>query len=68
MSGVIDESGQQWEHCNGCGKFVRIENLGYLKTTPADLCVSCAAFLLEGEFVKFEDIDPAPSWVPTEVL
>ena len=29
MSGVIDKNGQQWEHCNCCGKWVEFENLEY---------------------------------------
>lgn len=31
MSGVIDENGQQWERCNGCSRFVRIEELRYCR-------------------------------------
>ena len=46
MSGVIDEDGTQWEHCNDCGKFVRIEHLRYKQPSPAnpyglDLCSRC---------------------------
>jgi len=46
MSGVIDEDGQQWEHCNGCTRFVRIEDLGYEQPTARfkygrDLCPDC---------------------------
>lgn len=29
MSGVIDEDGTQWEHCNVCAGWVRIEELHY---------------------------------------
>lgn len=58
MSGVIDEDGTQWEHCNGCtgegtedfserGKWVRIEDLTYEKPSEKypygrDLCFDCA--------------------------
>lgn len=46
MSGVIDEDGQQWEHCNGCTKFIRIEDLLYEQPTMKyrygrDLCPPC---------------------------
>src|SRR5438309_6822465 len=34
MSGVIDKDGQQWEHCNGCDEFVKIEDLLYAKIRP----------------------------------
>jgi hypothetical protein len=44
---VIDAAGQQWEHCNACGKFVRIEALLYEPKSEAypygrDLCPECA--------------------------
>ena len=47
MCGVIDSDGQQWEHCNQCGKWVKIQNLKYEKPTPEnpygrDLCSRCA--------------------------
>lgn len=47
MVGVIDESGQQWERCNGCCKFVRIEELRYEPPSKEyecgrDLCAACA--------------------------
>lgn len=29
MSGVILEDGVQWEHCNCCGKFVKLSTLTY---------------------------------------
>jgi len=46
MSGVIDEKGQQWEHCNNCGDFVKIQNLRYEQPTEKydygrDLCSKC---------------------------
>lgn len=45
MSGVIDEYGQ-WEHCNGCGKFVLIQDLNYEQPSEEwpcgrDLCDVC---------------------------
>lgn len=47
MAGVIDESGQQWERCNNCLEFVRIESLQYEEPSPMysygrDLCTRCA--------------------------
>jgi hypothetical protein len=46
MSGVIDADGTQWERCNGCGEFVRIDQLQYEKPSAAhefgrDLCWPC---------------------------
>jgi len=47
MSGVIDKSGQQWEHCCHCGEFVKFEELmvGYSPKWPnhayVDLCPKC---------------------------
>ena len=46
MSGVIDSTGQQWEHCKACGCFVRIEELRYEQPSTEhpyglDLCVPC---------------------------
>ena len=67
--GVIDEYGQ-WEHCNGCGKWVLLENLGYLKpnehhTCGLDLCVDCVDIAIQIEMVPFDAIIPAKSWVVT---
>lgn len=56
MSGVIDNNGQQWEHCCQCGQFVRFEALRYAHLrkdldpkwpeyghhTMLDLCEHCA--------------------------
>jgi len=69
MSGVVDENGQQWEYCHGCGNFIRFpQNLGYIKTgnrMKPDLyhiCISCTQFVLEGRYVPFSRILPAPTW------
>lgn len=68
MSGVIDDKGQQWEHCNGCGAFVKFpQNLGYEKPTKAhscgrDLCVKCVDLGIRGGKIKFRNIVPASSW------
>jgi len=48
MSGVIDDDGTQWEHCNVCRKFVRIQDLEYEDPSPEhkyglDLCPKCAS-------------------------
>jgi ribosomal protein L34E len=47
MSGVIDDRGQQWEHCNRCGKWVKIQKLHYEEKSAEfpygrDLCLQCA--------------------------
>jgi len=53
MSGVIDENGVQWEHCNSCNIFVEIDNLCYAPSNPdfweygLDLCHMCADILAE---------------------
>lgn len=53
MSGVVDSTGQQWEHCNHCGDFVEIEKLktGYSTRWPAhdwvDLCKACKKLGME---------------------
>lgn len=58
MSGVIDEHGQQWEHCNHCNKFIEIEKLltGYSPKWPnyewVDLCPTCKADLMQSQLVR----------------
>jgi len=47
MSGVIDADGQQWERCNGCTEFTRIEVMRYEQPSAQykygrDLCPNCA--------------------------
>lgn len=71
MSGVIDDNGVQWEHCNDCGKFVRLTNLGYLKPSEAyphgkDLCVRCVDAGIQGRQYLFHNIVPASSWKVTK--
>ena len=43
--GVIDDRGQQWEHCNHCGKWVKLQALKYGWSTRwndyVDLCPTC---------------------------
>ena len=70
MSGVIDSSGTQWEHCNGCGEFVRIDRLGYMKPTPGnphglDLCVNCVDTALRLRIIAFTDVLPGSGWQRT---
>ena len=65
MSGVIDDKGQQWEHCCDCGKLVRMDNLGYLPPSKAhphglDLCLHCVGKLSQKDVRR---IKPAASWV-----
>jgi NAD-dependent SIR2 family protein deacetylase len=67
MSGVIDENGVQWERCNGCGKHVRLDDLGYEKPSKKfpygrDLCVECADTFIRDGSVLFKNIQPARSW------
>jgi len=51
MSGIIDDEGQQWEHCCHCGNFTRIQDLvtGYSPKWPdypwVDLCKNCKSKL-----------------------
>lgn len=50
MSGVL-VNGIQWERCNQCGGWERIERLGYEKPSKAhpvgrDLCRRCARYRL----------------------
>lgn len=47
MSGVIDSNGVQWEHCNECQKYVRIDRLLYERPSAdhkygRDLCKACS--------------------------
>lgn len=62
MAGVIDARGQ-WEHCNHCGKMVRIETLvsGYSPKWPdfptVDLCLKCAR---KTEAEKMADVGLKP--------
>jgi hypothetical protein len=62
MSGVIDENGQQWERCNECAKFVKIETLRYEQPSTEypcgrDLCARCGSGKPRGKkmLVTFED-------------
>lgn len=46
MSGVIDEDGTQWEHCNCCGKLIKLVELRYESPSEKypygrDICISC---------------------------
>ena len=64
MSGVIDENGIQWEHCNCCSKFARLDNLGYEPPTTEfkhgrDICLACT-----NKHPNIESIEPAKSWLP----
>lgn len=49
MAGVIDNSGQQWEHCNNCGDWTKIQSLRYEQPSDGhpygrDLCAFCFNF------------------------
>lgn len=62
MSGVIDSKGIQWEHCNICGLFTRLEDLGYVKPSEnhpngLDICIKCV-----NNPKYLHDTNPAPSW------
>ena len=67
MSGVIDNNGQQWEHCTACSKYVRIDDLGFLKPglSPAfphgaDLCIQCVV----ADDALVQMVIPARTWKP----
>lgn len=64
MSGVIDDKGIQWEHCNVCGKWVRLDDLGLDPTDThhkggCDICLECV-----NKHPNIEAIQPAKAWVP----
>ena len=64
MSGIIDEKGVQWEHCNQCGRLVRLSNLGYLPPNKVhkhglDLCIDCVNGLSQSMLRK---VQPAIEW------
>lgn len=70
MSGIIDTNGQQWEHCYCCGKFIKIQSLGYEKPTTAnphgrDLCVDCVDVGIQTRVILFKNIVPACTWKRT---
>lgn len=65
MAGVIDDNGQQWEHCNGCGTFTKLQNLGYQPQTQAypygrDLCIKCVNGLSQAQMRR---VRPAAGWL-----
>lgn len=65
MAGVIDEQGVQWERCNGCGEFTRLDNLGYQKPSKAHqygrmLCIACVNKLPQWHLAR---VQPAESWI-----
>ena len=64
MSGIIDDAGRQWEHCNVCTRFVLINNLGYLPPNKAhkhgqDICISCVNELPQKDIKR---VIPAANW------
>ena len=64
MSGIIDDAGVQWEHCNICTKFVQLDRLGFEHPSPdyqygRMVCIKCI-----DKVVDIELVDPAASWVP----
>jgi hypothetical protein len=64
--GVIDERGVQWEHCNVCGKMVRLDNLGTVLGIAGkpclDICVACVDAGLRARRWRFKQIIPAAEW------
>jgi len=65
MSGVILEDGVQWEHCNVCAKWVRLDNLGYMKPSKKNpyglnICMDCTNKLSQWHLVR---VIPATRWV-----
>jgi hypothetical protein len=73
MSGVIDNKGQQWEHCDGCYEFKRFpQDLGHEKPTDKwqygrMLCVKCVDRGIKAGETLFENVIPASSWEVVEV-
>ena len=66
MSGVIDENGTQWEHCNLCGEFVKLPELGYEKPTKRwpygrMVCIQCVPRLSQWAIRRMV---PGEGWVP----
>ena len=57
MSGVLDENGQQWEHCNVCGEFRRIGDLGHIPGV-CDICMECTNAYVDVITI----VVPAHSW------
>lgn len=62
MSGVIDEDGVQWERCNECGKWVRLERLVYAHPDEdhpygQDLCHDCAEALMDDEAEWYAELN-----------
>ena len=72
MSGVIDENGVQWEHCNICGNMVKLEDLGFIPTWKThshgvDVCVKCVDKLIKERKIAFNKVVPAKTWKVYEV-
>ena len=67
MSGFIDKNGVQWEHCTLCSSSTRLDDLGYVKPSPAhphglDICVECANAAVAGGEIPLHNIQLAPLW------
>jgi hypothetical protein len=74
MSGVIDNNGQQWEHCGVCGQFEKIQMLKYEPPSDRfeygrDICQCCAALdtfyragLMESATSKVTSHKPGAIW------
>lgn len=66
MAGVIID-GIQWERCNKCAAWVKIDNLGYIIPTEPekygmDICAKCVDAGLRGKLFKFSQVVPAKDW------
>ena len=64
MSGVIDENGVQWERCNECNGWVRLDSLGYQKPSKQHqygrmICLTCANKM---SYWHLSRLVPAPNW------
>ena len=44
MSGVIGSDGVQWERCNGCGEFERMESLTYVVPSERVVAMVTASY------------------------
>ena len=65
MAGVIGLDGVQWEHCNSCGGWVKLTDLGYDQPSKGyphgrDLCMKCANQLPQARLRK---LIPGKDWI-----
>ena len=64
MSGVIDDDGVQWERCDFCAKWQRLDNLGYEPPTREHKYGRMVGLCCINNVPDIEAIEPSPRWVP----